>query len=130
MIFFFDHNLSHKHAEMIRAEHKEDVRILRDHFPADAEDVTWIPQVGGWGWVLVTADKEIRRRVQEARALRMSRLTTFFLGAGFVKLTLAAKGQALVDVWPKIRSKASVCTKGSLFMVSLNGPIQELQHKH
>jgi hypothetical protein len=43
--------------------------IHRDHFPVDAEDVDWIPEIGRRGWILITKDSGILRKEKERQAL-------------------------------------------------------------
>jgi predicted nuclease of predicted toxin-antitoxin system len=40
-----------------------------DHFAQDAADEQWIPDVAARGWVILTKDKNIRRRAGEREAL-------------------------------------------------------------
>jgi predicted nuclease of predicted toxin-antitoxin system len=40
-----------------------------DHFAQDAADEEWIPDVTARGWVILTKDKNIRRRAGEREAL-------------------------------------------------------------
>jgi hypothetical protein len=40
-----------------------------DHFAQNEPDESWIPNVAGRGWVILTKDKNIRRRAGEREAL-------------------------------------------------------------
>jgi predicted nuclease of predicted toxin-antitoxin system len=40
-----------------------------DHFAQDEADESWIPQVAARGWVILTKDKNIRRRAGEREAV-------------------------------------------------------------
>jgi hypothetical protein len=44
------------------------VEVHIDHFPQDAADADWIPEVGRRGWVLITKDENIRRNPLERAA--------------------------------------------------------------
>lgn len=44
-------------------------------------DVDWLPHVGARGWILITKDKNIRKREIELRALRQAGVRTFVLTA-------------------------------------------------
>ena len=46
--------------------------MQRDTFGTGAQDVEWLPEVGARRWVLITKDKQIRRREIELRALRQA----------------------------------------------------------
>lgn len=130
MTFFFDNCLSHKYAVMIRDAHGDDVRVLKHHFPPDTADVVWLQEIGRLGWVLVTEDKNIRRKPQERQALYLSKVTAFFLSKSFGELKLQEKGQALVSVWPKIQATTAACQQGSIFSITVGGEVTPLQHYH
>jgi hypothetical protein len=55
-----------------------DVRSGLAHFPG-IPDVDWLPRVGQERWVLLTKDKDIRRRPIEVEALLAGRVTAFVL---------------------------------------------------
>lgn len=46
------------------------IEHLNDHFPPEAEDALWIPEVAARGWIIVSADFRIRRRAPEIEAFR------------------------------------------------------------
>lgn len=48
-------------------------------------DVDWLPHVGARGWILITKDKNIRKREIELRALKESRVRAFVLTASNLK---------------------------------------------
>lgn len=56
-----------------------------DTFGTGTPDVDWLPQVGARGWILITKDKNIRKREIELRALKQSRVRAFVLTAGGLK---------------------------------------------
>ena len=56
--------------------------VQRDTFGTGTQDVEWLPEVGVRGWVLITKDKQIRRREIELRALRQAGVRAFVLTAG------------------------------------------------
>src|SRR5688572_7878848 len=45
------------------------VELHDDHFSQDAPDEQWIPEVTARGWVILTKDKNIRRRAGEREAV-------------------------------------------------------------
>lgn len=51
-------------------------------FGTGALDVDWLPDVGRNGWVLITKDKNIRKRPLELQALRESGVRAFVLTSG------------------------------------------------
>ena len=61
-------------------------------------DVDWLPFVGTRHWILITKDKNIRKREIELRAMRASRVNTFVLtGAG---LTGAEQARVVKEALP------------------------------
>ena len=50
-------------------------------FGTGTADADWLPEVGARGWVLITKDKNIRKREIELRALHQSRVRAFVLTA-------------------------------------------------
>ena len=56
------------------------VEIHVDHFRQDAPDEEWLAGIAGRGWILLTKDGRIRRRVLERRALKAAGVHAFFLG--------------------------------------------------
>lgn len=53
-----------------------------EQFPQDALDEEWLPLCGERGWVVLTKDKAIRRRLLERQALLSAGVRAFFLTSG------------------------------------------------
>lgn len=68
-------------AEALRAQGYKAHIQGKDTFGTGTLDVDWLPKVGEKGWILVTKDKNIRRREVEQRALHESRVRTFVITA-------------------------------------------------
>ena len=66
---------------MLRS-HGHAAHVQRDTFGTGTQDVEWLPKVGARRWVLITKDKQIRRREIELRALRQAGVRAFVLTAG------------------------------------------------
>jgi predicted nuclease of predicted toxin-antitoxin system len=58
------------------------VEVHDDHFAQDAIDEAWIPDVAGRGWIILTKDKNIRRRPGEREALLTANARIFTLCSG------------------------------------------------
>ena len=58
------------------------IEIHDDHFPQNAPDEEWIPQVSARGWVILTKDKNIRRRAGEREAVLLANARVFTLTSG------------------------------------------------
>ena len=54
-------------------------------FGTGTQDVDWLPEVGKRGWILITKDKNIRKREIELRALQQSGVRAFVLTAHGIK---------------------------------------------
>lgn len=72
--------------------------VQRDTFGTGTRDVEWLPEVGARRWVLITKDKQIRRREIELRALRQAGVRAFVLTAG--GLTGQDQARVLRDALP------------------------------
>jgi predicted nuclease of predicted toxin-antitoxin system len=64
VIFFFDNNLPPRMAPILRLMDIEAVH-LQEEFPANVDDVVWMPEVGRKGYVVLTTDYKIARRASE-----------------------------------------------------------------
>ena len=53
--------------------------VQRDTFGSGTKDVEWLPEVGARRWILITKDKQIRKREIELRALRQAGVRAFVL---------------------------------------------------
>jgi hypothetical protein len=77
--FFLDRSLgSLKVAKALRDVHQS-VVIHDDVFPQDAQDTTWLPEVGRRGWVVLTKDRHIRTRRNEVAELMAAGLAVFVI---------------------------------------------------
>ena len=72
MTFFFDNNFSPKLVLMLRALDVSAIH-LREEFAPDTDDTEWLSQLADRDWILVTCDRQIRRRSAERRALERNR---------------------------------------------------------
>ena len=55
------------------------VELHCDHFKEDEADTVWIPKVGAKGWIVLTKDKNIRRRPREIEAVTAGNVRMFTL---------------------------------------------------
>lgn len=69
-------------------------------FGTGTPDTEWLPEVGRRGWVLITKDKNIRKREIELRALQESGVRAFVLTAG--GLTGEEQGRVIREAMPGI----------------------------
>lgn len=67
-------------ASMLRdAGHR--AHVQHDTFGSGTPDLEWLPEVGARQWILITKDKQIRKREIELRALRQANIRAFVLTA-------------------------------------------------
>ena len=59
---------------------RDDIEWLEPRFPDDTADEIWLAEAGRQGWVVVTRDKQIRRRYAERRAILDNNVGCFILG--------------------------------------------------
>jgi predicted nuclease of predicted toxin-antitoxin system len=78
-----------------------EVKTLADIFVTGTKDVDWLAALQGRDWVVVTKDKNIRRRPLEAQALVAAKLRVFVITA--TDLTGEENGDVLVRAIPRIR---------------------------
>ena len=79
--FFVDRCLGKTVANALRAAGAS-VEIHDDHYAQDARDEDWIPAVSAREWVILTKDKNIRRRHGEREALLLANARIFTLASG------------------------------------------------
>lgn len=55
------------------------VEYLQNHFPTNAQDDQWMPDVGSRGWILVGHDRMHHRRPLESQAIQEYQMGCFYL---------------------------------------------------
>jgi predicted nuclease of predicted toxin-antitoxin system len=79
--YFLDHALPNSVATTLRSLGYA-VERLQDHFPVNAQDVDWLPVVSQRGWIILTKDKNIGKRIIELGAVANSNARLFTLVSG------------------------------------------------
>lgn len=77
------------------------IKTLADVFDKGVKDIDWLSQLRGKDWIVLTKDKNIRRRPLEAQALIAAHLRVFVVTA--TDLTGDETGEVLVRALPRIR---------------------------
>ena len=77
------------------------VKTLADVFAPGIKDVDWLAALTGRDWIVLTKDKNIRRRPLEAQALAAANLRVFVVTA--TDLTGDETAAVLVAALPRIR---------------------------
>lgn len=101
-------------AALFAGEHE--VIHLRDRYGPSVKDLTWIPELSREGsWVVISADRGIRRKRAEYQAFRSSRLIGFFLSAGLNKAPLVKQAERVLALWSGIETFAAGSRPGSVY---------------
>jgi hypothetical protein len=127
--FISDHSLAPNLSEILAilegpAGHA--IEHLRRFYPQDTEDAVWLPRLAQDlpDVVIVTADPRIARSPQEPAAWLQSGLTAFFFKS-FADLSRWEQAWRVVKWWPSIVERAQAARRGTGFMVSVNGRIDQ-----
>ncbi|MBE9078118.1 hypothetical protein IQ241_12585 [Romeria aff. gracilis LEGE 07310] len=80
--FFIDRALGRKAIAGGLRKAGATVEIHDDHFPPEALDVEWLPIVGQRGWLILTKDGGIGRRLLEQISVATSEARVFVLSSG------------------------------------------------
>lgn len=111
VVFFLDRSLGRVHVSQALRALGARVEIHDDHFPLDARDADWLPEVGRRGWVVLMKDKRIRRNRLERDALLASGVRAFVLTSG--NLTGPEMAEVLKSTFFALRSLGA-CAPGRL----------------
>ncbi len=77
LTFFLDYQMGrYVVAEALRAAGAR-VEVHIDHFPQNAPDTEWLPEVGKRGWVVITRDQNIRRNPLERAEYERAKVRGF-----------------------------------------------------
>src|SRR5262245_33850140 len=82
LVFFTDKNLGLATVPNALRAVGEKVELKTDHFDQDAPDTEWVPKVGARGWIILSADKELKHNLIEIVALLKSGTHSFILTSG------------------------------------------------
>jgi hypothetical protein len=100
--FFADRNLGvNVFPAILRAEGIT-IHLHQDHFPQDAADVDWMPEVARRGWPILSPDIRISRDRLEVEAIMTSGAAVFCLAGGH--LTSEAKARNVLRCLSQIQS--------------------------
>ncbi|MBI5937972.1 MAG: hypothetical protein HY850_09010 [Betaproteobacteria bacterium] len=95
------------------------------HFEPACPDEEWLAVAGREGWIVLTRDKNIRRKPNELKAFRDHRVIAFVLTSGDASATDTA---ALVTaLYPKMMRKVRGAKPPAMFSVTLMGSISVIK---
>jgi predicted nuclease of predicted toxin-antitoxin system len=92
------------------------VEVHDDHFPTDARDDAWLPDVSRWGWIVLTKDKRIRYRASELAAVSVTKARVFTLTAGSIQ----AQEMAAIFIQAMPRIQKFVATNSPPYIVTIS----------
>lgn len=122
-VFFIDRCLGSVSLANALRESGITVEIHDDHFPQSAQDEDWLPQVGEWGWIVLTKDAHIGKRTSERLAVASANIKMFVLASQNLS------GQDMIDVFrkafPAMREFARKNSAPFIAKVYRNGQVQE-----
>jgi hypothetical protein len=124
VVFFIDRSLGKRDVPDALRKAGAAVEVHDDHFPQDADDVTWLRAVGARGWAVLTKDERIRRRETERRALTGACVAAFLLTAGDVKG--ASAGRAFVAALQRMRRILAKYDRPLIATVTAMGAVKVL----
>jgi predicted nuclease of predicted toxin-antitoxin system len=95
VVFFIDRSLGGPAVAAALKAKGATVERHDQHFPINAPDDVWIPEVGRRGWVVLTKDREIRYRGNEKAAVRNTGVKLFILRAKNIRTAEIAAAFAI-----------------------------------
>jgi predicted nuclease of predicted toxin-antitoxin system len=131
--FFVDECVAPRHVSEVLREAGHIAHVQGPQtFGTGTLDVDWLPKVGARGWILITKDKNIRKRELELRALKQSRVRAFVLTAGGLKGEDQARiiKEALPAMLRLLRRRAAsfvarITAESSVEIIELNKYIED-----
>jgi hypothetical protein len=100
----------------------EKVELKTDHFDEDTADATWVTEVGARGWIILSADRQLRHNHIEIVALLKSNTHSFLLTSG--NLTGREMAHAFVTAMPDIKGVISTIPPPAVCIVSKPGRVR------
>ena len=100
------------------------VEVHDDLFAPNVADVVWLAEVGRRGWIVLTKDARIRKRIIERQALKATAVHTFFMGNGCRGGAVMA--QAYVSALPSILRAVKSATAPIWMTVHPDGRLTKL----
>lgn len=99
-----------------------------DHFEQACHDVDWLPVVGKNGWIVVTRDKNIRRKPNELQAFKESNVLAIVLSSGSSSQASAADtAELLLRLLPKLMRKIQASKPPLMLTVTISGTISTVK---
>jgi PIN like domain len=99
-----------------------------DHFEQACPDVDWLPVVGKNGWIVITRDKNIRRKPNELQAFKENNVLAIVLSSGSSSQASAADtAELLLRLLPKLMRKIQASKPPQMLTVTVLGTISAVK---
>ena len=99
-----------------------------EHFEQACPDVDWLPVVGNKKWIVITRDKNIRRKPNELQAFKENNVFAIVLSSGSSSQASAADtAELLVRLYPKLMRKIQAGKAPLMLSVTLMGTISTVK---
>jgi hypothetical protein len=130
LTYFFDENISFRHANMLRALGEQVVHISKARgFRRADPDTVWMPKVAEEGWTATTLDVAILRIVVERYVPAKSGLRVVFLAEGFRNKPFFEQAKFLVNHWEALKKGTERGKPGDCFRVTVRGRLEPMVFK-
>ena len=125
-VFFLDRNLGHEDVAAALRARGACVEEHDRHFPRNAPDHAWLPEVGRRGWAVITQDTRIRYRSAERVAAETAKVALFvFTGK---KMRGVEIGAAIAAALPKMVRMLGKQRRPFIARVSRSGEVTIIGH--
>jgi hypothetical protein len=96
----------------------------RDHFPENAPDTVWLPEVAARGWIILSRDRNIRRNPLERDAVMESSAAFFALSGGHAPTAQLARN--FVNTLARVESFIRRHPRPFIARISRPSPVEEI----
>jgi hypothetical protein len=125
LTFFLDNTFPPQLAQILRLL-SVDALHLQDNFPADTDDVDWLPEIGAKGWVVITGDRGISKKPAERKVLEEANVIAVFMAKGFTSKPIFELVSLFIRWWPEIARAVGRVKPGTSLEVNPNGKVDIL----
>lgn len=125
--FFIDHCVSQKIVPEAMRATGAIVEAHVDHFPIDALDTDWLPQVSQRGWVVITKDWGLSTNLLEQKAIAAANARVFILASG--NYTGEQMAKILVDALDRLQKFVRGNQAPFVARISTNGQVRMRQNQ-
>jgi hypothetical protein len=94
-------------------------------FAPNCPDEDWLPVAGKEGWIVLTRDKNIRRKPNELQAFKANRVLAIVLSSG--QASAADTADLVIRLYPKLMRKVQNAKPPAMFTVTLAGTISAVK---